>query len=53
MKALWIDVYEEVFDEFDGNTTEEQIIAKTEERFRERLVDMVEARMLRDEGRLQ
>lgn len=53
MKELWIDAYEEVFDEFDGNATEEEIIARTEERFKERLADMVEARMLQMEGRLQ
>lgn len=53
MKELWIDAYEEVWNETDENTTEEQIIAKTERRFQERLESMLEARMAADEGRMQ
>lgn len=52
MKALWIDAYESVWNECGENTSEERIIALTEERFRERLADMVEARMLQQDGRL-
>lgn len=53
MRELWCAAYEEVWNETDENTTEEQIIAETERRVISRLADMVEARVLRDTGRLQ
>lgn len=52
MKELWIDTYEDVWNECDENTTEERIIALTEERFKERMVAFLESRLARAGGRL-
>lgn len=51
MKQIWLDAYEEVWNEMGENTTEEQIVALTEQRFKDKLGAMLEARLLHH-GRL-
>ena len=52
-KELWFREYEKTFNEFDGEKTGDQIIALTEQRYRDRLADMIDmARLRKKEGEL-